>query len=61
VLGLANYFDTVFFNASVKDGEAAHLMKQYDWPNIQTPTHYLARTGKFSSVVRTFARGSAGR
>ena len=61
VLGLANYFDTVFFNASVKDGEAARLMKQYDWPNIQTPTHYLARTGKFSSVVRTFARGSAGR
>ena len=29
VLGLANYFDTVFFNASIKDGEAARLMKQY--------------------------------
>ncbi len=61
VLGLANYFDTVFFNTSIKDGEAARLMKQYGWPSIQTPRHYLARTGKFSSVVRTFVRASAGR
>jgi hypothetical protein len=60
VLSLANYFDTVFFKASVTDGEAARLMKQYGWPSIQTPRHYLARTGK-NSVVRTFVRASAGR
>ncbi|WP_316228497.1 MULTISPECIES: caspase family protein [unclassified Bradyrhizobium] len=60
VLGLANYFDTVFFNASIKDGEAARLMKQYGWTDIQTPRYYLARTGKFSSVVRTFVGVPAG-
>ena len=61
VLGLANYFDSVFFNASIKDGEAARLMKRYSWPNIQTPKLYLARTGRFSSVVRTFVRVSTSR
>lgn len=61
VLGLANYFDTVFFNPSIKDGEAARLMKEYGWLSIQTPRHYLAHTGKFSSVVRTFVRASGGR
>lgn len=61
VLGLANYFDTVFFNESIKGGEAERLMKQYGWPNIQTPRHYLERTSRFSSVVRTFARATAGR
>lgn len=58
VQGLANYFDTVFFNASIKDGEAARLMKQYNWPSIQKPRFYPARTDKISSVVRTFVRSN---
>jgi WD40 repeat protein len=56
---VADYFETVFFNASIKDGEAARLMKRYSWPTIQTPRYYPARTGKFSSVVRTFIRPSS--
>ena len=35
VLGLANYFDSVFFNAWIKDGEAARLMKRYSWPTFR--------------------------
>jgi hypothetical protein len=53
---VADYLETVFFNASIKDGDASRLMKRYSWPNIQTPRYYPARTGKFSSVVRTFVR-----
>ena len=58
VLGLSNYFESVFFNPTIEDGEAARLMKRYSWTSIQTPRSYLARSGKYSSVIRTFTRST---
>jgi hypothetical protein len=54
VLGIANYFDSVFFKADLPDGEAEHLMRKNNWADIQTPKFYPTRGGDTDQVVRTF-------
>ena len=60
--GLAHYFDTVFFNPALHDGEASRLMKQYGWNTIQTPRFYPMRESRpGTSIVRTFVQAAKSR
>lgn len=62
VRGLAHYFDTVFFNPALHDGEASRLMKQYGWNTIQTPRFYPMRESRpGTSIVRTFVQAAESR
>ena len=61
VLGLAQYFDTVFFNAGLPNGEARQLMKSNNWIDIQTPKFYPTRNGDSNQIVRSFLKTSGGR